>query len=81
MNDAVRDLIEELNRPSAARLNAFIRSVATAQQWEAPRDRRWSFHGLRHGRVGDLLRLGYSRDVIKDAGRWASEGAFRVYLN
>ena len=67
--------------PTPKRLNAFIHAVASKHSWQHPHGQHWTFHVLRHGRVGDLLRKGYPRPEIKDAGRWASEGAFRVYLN
>ena len=36
----------------------------------------YSFHGIRSGRAGDLLRLGVSVETIKKLGRWKSNTVF-----
>ena len=40
----------------------------------------YSFHSIRAGRAGDLLKLGLSVETIKKIGRWRSNAVFR-YLN
>jgi len=69
-------------RPYEKRLNEFIQSISRARSWPDPDGTAWyTFHGLRHGRVGDCLRAGFSHDRIRAAGRWRSQAAYEVYLN
>ena len=39
----------------------------------------YSFHGLRGGRVGNLLKLGVSVENIKKLGRWRSNTVFKYF--
>jgi hypothetical protein len=78
--EAVRKLPERL--PSEKRINEFIQSVAQSRAWPDPDGTAWfTFHGLRHGRVGDCLRARFSHEQIRAAGRWRSLAAYEVYLN
>eukprot|EP00664_Eupelagonemidae_sp_cell27_P009506 gene9506-3670_t len=80
-------LLQVLALPEASasekRLNAFIAEAARDLAWaeQSPGGAWFTFHGLRHGRVGDCLRQGLSPERTMLAGRWRSRAAFEVYLN